>query len=277
MRSGRWIRVGRGAYMSTVTLERAEGSYEREAMLHRGWAIATARRHADAVISHHSAAVIHGLPLWGRMPTVASLIVPPGHWTGTRGTVRYRSVGLAPSDVITMHDSAVTSIARTWCDVARTSRLGVALSVGDAALRSGQLTLSAAAGQVELAAGLPGVRRAAQALTHLDALRETPLESASWAYFVRYGLPLPRMQVVIVDDGGSVVARVDFLWDEFDLVGECDGRIKYTDRNDLYREKRREDTIRQLGFDVIRWGAQDLLTGDLATRIRYLTGRRRAA
>ena len=78
------------------------------------------------------------------------------------------------------------------------------------------------------------------------------------------------MQVVIVDDGGNVIARVDFLWEEFGLVGECDGRIKYSDRDALYSEKRREDAIRQRGLGMVRWGSPDLTNDVLARRLRLL-------
>ena len=232
--------------------------------------MACAQRHPGAVIGYQSGAVLHGLPLWGRLPTVASLIVPRDHWTGSRGRVRFRSTRLLPQDRVILNGTAVTSVARTWCDIARTSRLATTLAVGDAALRTGKATLESMSAAVQASAGLHGVVRAERSLTHLSALRETALESASWAYFVRHGLPLPRMQVVIVDDGGNVIARVDFLWEEFGLVGECDGRIKYSDRDALYSEKRREDAIRQRGLGMVRWGSPDLTNDVLARRLRLL-------
>lgn len=107
-------------------------------------------------------------------------------------------------------------------------------------------------------------------------MRETPLESASFAYFVDHRVPLPRMQVVVTERDGEFVARVDFLWDADRLVGEADGRLKYQSADDLYREKRREkrreDALRALGYRVVRWGAADLRTADLARRLRVLLG-----
>ncbi|MCX6433100.1 MAG: hypothetical protein NTX29_10030 [Actinobacteria bacterium] len=96
------------------------------------------------------------------------------------------------------------------------------------------------------------------------------LESASFAYFVEHRLPLPRLQVELRTDAGRFVARVDVLWERSRLVGECDGRLKYAVADDLYREKRREDEIRALGYGVIRWGMADLRSPALAVRIRRL-------
>lgn len=269
VRSGRWTRVARGSYVRTASLEAASSPYERQARVQRAAILANLGRHPEAVIGLHSGALMHGLPLWGRMPAAVSLIVPAGHWTGTRGGVTFRSLRLTEVD-LEPGASHLTSVARTWFDVARTSRLGAALAVGDAALRAGRMTMDEVTSRLDAGRGLNGASRAVRAAQHLCGLRETPLESASWAYFVKYRLPLPRMQVVIVDDGGNVIARVDFLWEEFGLVGECDGRIKYTDRHALYAEKRREDAIRQRGLGMVRWGSPDLANDVLARRLRLL-------
>lgn len=269
VRSGRWTRVARGAYVRTAAFEVASTPFARAELVHRLAALANAQRHPGSVIAFHSAAIIHALPMWGRLPSSVALIVPEGHWTGVRGGVHFRRLPLTDRD-LSSDVSGVTSVARTWLDVARTSRMPSALALGDAALRSGRLTMREAEQSVEESRGLRGIHRAERALTHLSAMRETPLESASWAYFVRYGLPLPTMQAVIVDDGGNFIARVDFLWEQFGLVGECDGRMKYSGPDVVYAEKRREDGIRQRGHGMVRWGSPDLLTDALARRLGLL-------
>jgi hypothetical protein len=52
-----------------------------------------------------------------------------------------------------------------------------------------------------------------------------------------------------------LIGFADFAWPG--VVGECDGRLKYADRDVLWAEKRREDRIRALGLRVIRWGWDD--------------------
>jgi hypothetical protein len=70
--------------------------------------------------------------------------------------------------------------------------------------------------------------------------------------FAHLGIPPPEPQVEIWCDG-FFEARVDFLWQQYNVVGEADGRAKYLSVDDLYREKRREERLRDLGFEVVRW------------------------
>ncbi len=108
------------------------------------------------------------------------------------------------------------------------------------------------------------------ALGQIDGVRESPGESASWAYFLAHRLPLPTCQAELRRPGGGFVARVDFRWEHARVVGEFDGRLKYKEPEDVYAEKRREDDLRAIGERVIRWGAADLTGPDLAARLRAL-------
>ena len=63
------------------------------------------------------------------------------------------------------------------------------------------------------------------------------------------------------DDLDQFVARTDFAWPEFRTLGEFDGRVKYqrlrrkdeTIEEAVIREKLREDALRDLGWQVVRW------------------------
>lgn len=71
------------------------------------------------------------------------------------------------------------------------------------------------------------------------------------------------------------MGRVDFLWRKRRTIGEADGRGKYADDGrSLWNEKRREDRLRELGFEVVRWAAADLSApGRLGERVRAAFGR----
>jgi very-short-patch-repair endonuclease len=58
----------------------------------------------------------------------------------------------------------------------------------------------------------------------------------------------------------GLIGRVDFLWDQYRTIGEFDGRLKYDGerRQTLYDEKRREDRLREAGFEVVRFGWADV-------------------
>jgi very-short-patch-repair endonuclease len=62
---------------------------------------------------------------------------------------------------------------------------------------------------------------------------------------------------VKVYDRNGQIGVVDFLWEEQATVGEFDGRLKYMGQPNadvLYAEKRREDRLRALGLEVVRFG-----------------------
>lgn len=85
------------------------------------------------------------------------------------------------------------------------------------------------------------------------------------------------LQFEIRGEGGLLVARTDFGWEERRLVGEFDGRIKYgrllepgqEPGDAVFEEKRREDAVRAEGWGVTRWVWADLAAGHrLAARVR---------
>lgn len=244
-----------------------DGTYAAARRDHVERCIAAVRRHPGCVVGYASAAIAHGLPLVSGIPPEGQLIVPSGGWTGLRAGVRYRTTRLFVGDVLTT--LPCTTPARTWVDVAREQSLADALACGDAALRAGLFTPATAAGQIARMGSVRGCRRAHAALEHLDARRESALESFSWARFLDWRLPLPECQHEVWDAAG-LVGRVDFWWKGRRVVGEADGRGKYRTRADLYAEKRREDRLRALGLAVIRWDWSDLCgprSSDLRARL----------
>ncbi len=109
--------------------------------------------------------------------------------------------------------------------------------------------------------GMHGILPARVAVALMDGVRESALESESFAFFVERWLPLPTCQVWLGDD------RVDFLRCEAQLVDEADGKVKYADERGpdngdgdaLWREKGRSLRLeRDHDVEVIRWTYADL-------------------
>jgi len=102
-----------------------------------------------------------------------------------------------------------------------------------------------------------------------DGRSESVGESRSRVAFELIGLPRPDLQRLITTSDGRIVGRSDFLFDEFWTIGEFDGRVKYgrllkpgEDPGDVvWREKQREDRMRDLGYEVRR-----LIWSDLSDR-----------
>ena len=269
VRSVSWQRVTRGAYLPRPE-EAFAGldDFARARVEHIQRSIAAAERNPGTTICDGSAALFHQMQLMA-IPARVQLAVPPGRWTGTRHGIDFRRREFADDERV--HGRVpVATAPRTWLDIACTRPLADARAAGDSGLRREVLS----PGDLqEMTARLDGRRgrvRAARAHALLDPERESPLESASFAYFVVHRIPLPRCQVVIHATSGRFLARVDFWWEGARLVGECDGRMKYESREDLYAEKRREDALRDEGLRVVRWGLADLNRRLLADRLRSL-------
>lgn len=267
VRSGRWVRIGRGVYR-TCCIEPDSAAWESVNVEHAARALAEVEAHPGTAIGFESAAIVRGLPVW-RTPPHVSLVAGPGGHNGHRPGVVVHRQELHRGDVIA-GPPPMTSTARTWVDVSRAGGLADALVLGDAAVRAEAMTVAEAEEVVHRSVARRGIRTARRAVEVLDGLRESSLESASFAYFIEYEVPLPRVQVEIRSRSGRFLGRVDCLWEEKRLVGEVDGRMKYRSPEDIYAEKRREDELRAEGLSVIRWGAQDLRTDALARRVKAL-------
>ena len=238
------------------------------------------------VVALASAALVHGLPLLALPPRV-ELIAPAGSWTGIRRGVRLHglelgsrdSMPLPPRDgppLVSDEGVRVTTPARSCVDLARVSSLAQALAVGDTALRAHRCGHADLMVAVEAVVGLRGCRRASRALALLSPLRESPLESVPYAAFAEWGIPLPEMQVTIHDEEGFV-GRVDFLWRDARVIGECDGAVKYESRGVLIAERHREQRLRELGYIVVRWTWDELMQEPWKVRLRLLRALRLAA
>jgi hypothetical protein len=218
-----------------------------------------------AVLSHGSAAAMHGLPVWeselGRV-----------HVTRSRSGGGQRRSGLhvhvAPllvGDIETIDGYPVTSIARTVLDQARTSPFQQAVALADRALALGLQSAELEEGLAQMARW-PGVRKARRTCGFADGRSESVGESMSRVRFVEQELPTPALQYEVYDGGDSLIARSDFGWEERGTLGEFDGKIKYGRllkpgqrvEDVVYAEKRREDALRDRGWQVVRWTWEDL-------------------
>ena len=96
-------------------------------------------------------------------------------------------------------------------------------------------------------------------LAHVDGRSESVGESRLRFALAVAGITL-EPQVVVTDEVGDFVARVDFLVAGTRVVVEFDGKVKYGygGADVLMAEKRREDRLRRLGYAVVRVTWADL-------------------
>jgi hypothetical protein len=223
----------------------------------------------DLVVSHLSAARLHGLP-----KPLAGWPMP--QFTATSGPTRRRRgvhvlvSSLVSEDVVDWHGAPVTSPARTVADCLRTMPGRDALAVADSALHRGITSELAVLEVLRRQAGWRGVSLARQVFALADPRRESPLESwSAWA-FAYTGVPTPQWQVEIREADGLLIGRGDCWWPG-GVVGEADGRSKYAlaaaERGGgalaafevLQAERRREQRMRDVGAEIVRWSAGEVL------------------
>ncbi|WP_406832452.1 hypothetical protein ABEG17_06410 [Pedococcus sp. KACC 23699] len=272
-------RLARGLYAVNHSWELL--SAERR---HAGLAHAAYRTVGDAVLSHHSAALLWGLPVSRREQARATLTVLADRRTSVRASwVHLYRATLREGEVTTLSDIELTSPARTVLDCLRSLPPGDGVAIGDAALRLGLVSSGDLATVLRGQGGWPGARRAGLWLPRLDGRRETWLESYSVVALSRFGIEPPEPQVEVFDDRG-LIGRVDALWLDDGVVGEADGVGKYLGEFDVsgpsgeaaaqrvVREKAREDRLRDVGLEVVRW-----MTGEILHSPQVVAGRVKAA
>ena len=260
---------------------------------HRLVAVAHHRRWPSSVVSHLSAAAMHGLPMplapRGRIdpdgPIPAWLTVPLGAGASPRrsAALTIEVTALAPDDVERVGPSvwgepiAVTTLARTVVGCLRTLPAHDAVAIADAAARRG-VARGAVGAVLDRQAGWPRVRRARELLDLVDPRRESWLESVSAVALHELGSPPGEPQVEVWTPGGRV-ARVDTCWRDLGVVGEADGWAKHTAddaslsgaQRALRSEEQREDALRDLGLEVVRWDTGGVVdpAGRAATAERF--------
>ncbi|MEU0875190.1 hypothetical protein [Nocardia brasiliensis] len=271
-----WRRLRPGSYLRSDAYAALDRQEQYSALVYA----TAAHLSAPAIISHQSAAAVQDLPLWGLVLDRVH-VTRPRRSGGHRGKhVHMHCAPFDEAETLTIGPLRVFTPARTVVDIARTATLQAAVAIGDAAVRRFHLTHESLCQALTYAVGRPGYRAAARAIGMLDERSESVGESRSRVLLAELDLPTPDLQTTVLDGSGRFVARVDFCFEELGIIGEFDGKVKYDGTlpkepaTALYEEKLREDTLRDLGWEVVRWGWPELDTPPLvADRFRRAVAR----
>jgi hypothetical protein len=262
VRQGVLAHVRRGAYVRTDSGEEPSSTEDRHRLLVHAVA---AQVLPGAVISHGSAAVLHGLPVWN--DAISRVHLTRNRSTGAkrRADLEVHSASLPAAHAVLLDGVPVTALARTVADLGRTRSFAQAVAAGDRAVRLG-LDFGDLEDVLRTMEQWPGVRQSRRVADFLDGRSESAGESVSRVRLWEQGLPLPIPQREIYDEAGTMIARVDFAWESYRTVGEFDGKVKYGAlvkpgqrvEDVLFAEKLREDALRDAGWQVVRWIWDDL-------------------
>lgn len=274
VRRGEFRRLRHGAYCRSQDWDKANPE-ERHAI----GAGAYAMTHTSCprfAFSHATAAAVLGLPVESRQLERLHLTVDPRMRLTTRRDqeVDRQVARLREVDVHTYRGVRTTTPARTVADCLRRLPPADAVALADAAVRRRGCSLEEVREVLQWQAEWPFAAVGALTLRLVDPARETPIESKSAVVMHQHQVPPPEPQVCIQDASGRFVARVDFLWRRYGVVGEVDGRVKYGDdaARTIEAEKDRQARLEALGLVVVRWDARHLF-GALPVMVqRVMTG-----
>ena len=267
-------RIRHGSYCDAATWD-SLGPADRHRLLARA---VLARAHPSTVLTHVSAAIEHGVPVWGHDLTKVHTTRIDGR-AGRQECDRVQHAGAMPAYHVTrVNGVPVSHPTRCAVEMTTISTVESALITVDGLLHAGLTTPSGVRQFAHRTRSWPNSLRTNVVLRLIDARHESAGESRTAYFFFAQSLLRPEPQVVVRDELGEVFARVDFAWEELGVFLEFDGRIKYDEHRRpgetleqfLMREKAREERICQLtGWICIRitWAQLDAPVA-LARRIR---------
>lgn len=270
LRNGHLLRLRHGVYLG------ASAWPPDAAAQHLMLAYAEATMNPDAVL-HQSAALAWGLPSpepggWESQPVSVTLPQRRGYRKHVEPAIHH--VAALPSEHV-VRDAAgylVTSLPRTAVDLAAGLPLPEALVIPDSAARalcagfvaeprrSDYSNPKPVDASRELLADVALQRRRTGLLPAIkltEPCRESAAESMSAGHFELAGLPRPEYQVKVRTPDGLLFP--DCYWPRWRLVGECDGAVKYRDARATVLERKREQTLRDLDYGVVRWLAEEIM------------------
>ena len=266
VRRGGFVAILRGVYVRADVWSQLD----RHARYRARVKAAAALYGEDMVFARESAAVMWCLPWVGAWPDRVHVVEQNAPGGRSSMVLARHTVGI-PDRTVMIDGLTVTSLERTVVDVARAVSFGEAVTVADAALRRTdhpqdgvprtwvtREDLLRELDQVPLKQGLVKARRV---IEFANGAADRPGESMSRVSMSLAGLPVPQLQARIHGASGKAWT-VDFWWPEFNLIGEFDGKYKYTDPEFLkgrtpeqavIDEKMREDDLRAARHGMSRW------------------------
>lgn len=261
--TGEWERLRRGVYMHRSTWDGLDDFRGRPvARIHAARLVLEVSHH----LSHDSAALVHriGTP----DPRTALVHVTRDHVRGSRidAGIKHHGAVTTASQRTQADGLPVLSLARTAVDMAREHGPAHGLAACDAALRNGvsRAELSKVAAAMHHWRGIRGAR---VAIERADPLAESYLESLGRWLVWQLGLGRPECQFGLRDGDRTV-------WCDIRVgrhIFEPDGLLKYgidgkPAREDLWREKTRQDFITGFKLGVSRITDHDTRNPDAALR-----------
>lgn len=257
-----WVRLRRGAF---VFADHWAGctAEQRHLLVARAVARPLAGRVA---VSHTTGSLARGVQLWNPRLDLVHVTRLDGRSGGLEHGVAHHDppLGMAACQHLVDDLGADPDFLAVPAEVAVAGTmllhgLDQAVVAADSAVHQDLVDGQELADLVESWQRTPQSRHVRFATRLVDGRSESPGETLGRLVFWRGGLPRPELQMAIEGPGGQV-ARTDYAWEDYGVVGEFDGKVKYMRRRRegetasdvVVREKRREEWIVETGRLVRR-------------------------
>ena len=275
--NGDWVRLAAGVYAEAAVARHCRATPRAWHALQTAATLLMAGTTRVAAVAS-AAAVLRLETLHDPPQRVTTLMAKDDGGPTTHGTRtspgRTLVSRLPPEHVGQAFGLRVTRPAWTAVDLSRAHRLEGAVVALDSAARQFGCRLSELENAAALQRGWPRSTRTTQALALADERSESVLESLGRLSLRHTPLPKPVCQAWIGVDFPEW--RVDFLIPEVRVVGEADGRVKYTEPDQLWAEKKRQESIEDMGFVVVRYDHDEARYQPLRLADRFVAAAARA-
>ncbi|MES2093708.1 MAG: hypothetical protein V4531_07845 [Actinomycetota bacterium] len=223
------------------------------------------RMSPSAFFSHVTAARLWGIPLPFGLQRRSGLdvAVGPGRVVPVGAGIRGHRLQVDERDLLQFGQIRITSLARTWCDLAALLSEEDLVAAGDfliwrrraERLRLTTLDLESALARWTGRRGRPAVERVIPTLTDRA---DSPPESVMRVRFAKAGLPPPEVNCEIYTEAGMFVAMADLGWRKYRVAFDYEGDVHRTDRLQWAKDLKRAPRLENANWSYVRAGAPDL-------------------
>lgn len=292
LRQDEWRKIRRGAYAES-RLVTGLGPAARHVLTVRA---AVLQLKGRVVVTGYSALAVRNVPLWGVDLSEVHVHREGGKTSRREAGVAHHVGTLEDADIVEVDGLLVTRSELSAFATCRVTSFDAAVVLVDGLRRRHPFDVAAALALIERHRDVTGSIRAARVLRFSTDRADTVGESRARILMARIGLPAPQLQHHVRDGSGRLLGISDFFLEDRGTVAEFDGKVKYgrelyeasgdlvdVDLGDVvWREKRREDAIRDQGLEVVRmvWSeldGQDRTVAERFSRAFRRSGRTRSA
>lgn len=223
-----------------------------------------------AAMSHHTGVLAHGMVTWGLDLSKIHVTRLDGASGRTEGDIIHHEGKLGADAVTNLNGLLVLPADRSVLEAGTLATSEQSLVMLDSYLHSKLGDHSTLRRRFETMNRWGRTQHLHLPVRMANGASDGPGESRGRWLFWSSGLPAPTLQYEVRRADGSLVGVADWAWEQYRLLGEFDGEVKYgrflrpgeTPGDAVFREKRREDEMRE----VTTWRMFRLIWADLARR-----------